>query len=205
MKKLLTTLTVTLSLMSTMSSQAQPAPGAVFADKFNTVHSTAPFSKISNADYEPAIDRGIEMAKAEIDAIANNPDAPTFENTVVALDRSGQQLNKVLNIFFPILSADADDELMEISMRVTPKLSDYSTSSSSTRTSGSASSRSMTTAPRSPSPPSSRCSSMRHTTISPSPEPTSRGTTAKSSARFPLSFQSSPPSSTECAQRAQHL
>lgn len=83
MKKLLTTLTVTLSLMSTMSSQAQPAPGAVFADKFNTVHSTAPFSKISNADYEPAIDRGIEMAKAEIDAIANNPDAPTFENTVV--------------------------------------------------------------------------------------------------------------------------
>lgn len=111
-----------------MSSQAQPAPGAVFADKFNTVHSTAPFSKISNADYEPAIDRGIEMAKAEIEAIANNPDAPTFENTVVALDRSGQQLNKVLNIFFPILSADADDELMEISMRVTPKLSDYSTS-----------------------------------------------------------------------------
>ena len=111
-----------------MSSQAQPAPGAVFADKFNTVHSTAPFSRISNADYEPAIDRGIEMAKAEIDAIANNPDAPTFENTVVALDRSGQQLNKVLNIFFPILSADADDELMEISMRVTPKLSDYSTS-----------------------------------------------------------------------------
>lgn len=111
-----------------MSSQAQPAPGAVFADKFNTVHSTAPFSRISNADYEPAIDRGIEMAKAEIDAIANNPDAPTFENTVVALDRSGQQLNRVLNIFFPILSADADDELMEISMRVTPKLSDYSTS-----------------------------------------------------------------------------
>lgn len=111
-----------------MSSQAQPAPGAVFADKFNTVHSTAPFSKISNADYEPAIDRGIEKAKAEIDAIANNPDAPTFENTVVALDRAGQDLNRVLNIFFPILSADADDELMEISMRVTPKLSDYSTS-----------------------------------------------------------------------------
>ncbi len=111
-----------------MSSQAQPAPGAVFADKFNTVHSTAPFSKITNADYEPAIDRGIEKAKAEIEAIANNPEAPTFENTIVALDRSGQDLNRVLNVFFPILSADADDELMEISMRVTPKLSDYSTS-----------------------------------------------------------------------------
>ena len=46
----------------------------------------------------------------------------------MALDRSGQDLNRVLNVFFPILSADADDELMEISMRVTPKLSDYSTS-----------------------------------------------------------------------------
>lgn len=111
-----------------MTSQAQPAPGAVFADQFNTVHSTAPFSKISNSDYEPAIDRGIEKAKAEIEAIANNPEAPTFENTIVALDRSGQDLNRVLNVFFPILSADADDELMEISMRVTPKLSDYSTS-----------------------------------------------------------------------------
>jgi len=111
-----------------MSSQAQSAPGAVFAEKFNTIHATAPFSKITNADYEPAIDRGIEKAKAEIKAIAENPEAPTFENTIVALDRSGQDLNRVLNIFFPILSANADDELMEISMRVTPKLSDYSTS-----------------------------------------------------------------------------
>lgn len=111
-----------------MSSQAQSAPGAIFAEKFNTVHATAPFSKISNADYEPAIDRGIELAKAEIEAIANNPEAPTFENTVVALDRAGQDLNRVLNVFYPLLSADADDEMMEISMNVTPKLSDYSTS-----------------------------------------------------------------------------
>lgn len=111
-----------------MSSQAQSAPGAVFAEKFNTIHATAPFSKITNSDYEPAIDRGIEKAQAEIKAIAENPEAPTFENTIVALDRSGQDLNRVLNIFFPILSANADDELMEISMRVTPKLSDYSTS-----------------------------------------------------------------------------
>lgn len=111
-----------------MSSQAESAPGAVFAGNFNTVHATAPFSKISNADYEPAIDNAILKAKAELEAIANNPEAPTFENTVVALDRAGQDLNRVLNIFFPLLSADADDELMAISMRVTPKLSDYSTS-----------------------------------------------------------------------------
>lgn len=126
MKKLLTALTVTCTIMSTMAQTS--APGAVFADKFNTVHSTAPFSRITNADYEPAIRRGVEIAKAEIEAIAGNPDAPTFENTIVALDRSGEALNRVLNIFYPILSADADDELMEISMKVTPILSDYTTS-----------------------------------------------------------------------------
>lgn len=111
-----------------MTSQAQTAPGDVFATPFNTVHQTAPFSRIHNADYEPAIDRGIAKAKAEIQAIADNPEAPTFENTIVALDRSGKDLSRVLNVFYPILSANADDELMEISMRVTPKLSDYSTS-----------------------------------------------------------------------------
>ena len=111
-----------------MTSQAQTAPGDVFATPFNTVHQTAPFSRIHNADYEPAIDRGIAKAKAEIQAIADNSEAPTFENTIVALDRSGKDLSRVLNVFYPILSANADDELMEISMRVTPKLSDYSTS-----------------------------------------------------------------------------
>lgn len=107
---------------------AQAPKGSVFARDFATEHGTAPFSRITNADYEPAIDRGIEIARAEIDAIVNNPQAPTFENTIVALDRSGADLNRVLNVFFPLLSADADDEMMEISMRVTPKLSDYSTS-----------------------------------------------------------------------------
>ncbi|MDE6629647.1 MAG: M3 family metallopeptidase [Muribaculaceae bacterium] len=110
------------------SAAAPAAKGQVFAAGFNTEHGTAPFSKITNADYEPAIARGIELARAEVEAIVNNPEAPTFENTIVALDRSGADLNRVLNVFFPLLSADADDEMMEISMRVTPLLSDYSTS-----------------------------------------------------------------------------
>lgn len=126
MKKYLSALFISCTLMT--STVYASTPGEVFAAPFNTEHSTAPFSRIHNADYEPAIDRGIALAKAEIDAIANNPEAPSFENTIVALDRAGADLNRVLNVFFPILSADADDELMEISMRVTPKLSDYSTS-----------------------------------------------------------------------------
>ena len=113
--------------MST-SAQQKSAPGEVFSGAFNTEHSTAPFSRITNADYEPAIARGIEKAKAEIAAIAYNPEPATFENTIVALDRAGEDLNRVLNVFYPILSANADDELMEISMRVAPSLSEYSTS-----------------------------------------------------------------------------
>ncbi|MDE6305962.1 MAG: peptidase M3, partial [Muribaculaceae bacterium] len=83
---------------------------------------------IQNKDYEEAIDRGISLARTEIDAIVNNPDQPTFENTVVALERSGEDLNRVLNVFYPLLSALSDDEMMDISLRASAKLSDYSTS-----------------------------------------------------------------------------
>ena len=111
-------------------TQTQTAQsGNVLESPFSgTVHETTPFSKIGNKDYEPAIDLGIEKARKEIDAIVANPEAPTFENTIVALENVGSDLNRVLNVFFPLLSADADDEMMEISMRVSPKLSDYSTS-----------------------------------------------------------------------------
>ncbi len=93
----------------------------------STIHQTIPFSKIDNSMWQPAIDRGIELAKGEIDAIAQNPEAPTFDNTIKALEHSGEDLNRVLNVFFPLLSANADDEMMEISMRVSQQLSDYST------------------------------------------------------------------------------
>lgn len=102
--------------------------GNVLESEFSTVHGTAPFSKIDNSQYEPAVDRGIALAIKGIDEITSNPEAPTFENTIVALERNGAELNRVLNIFFPLLSADADDEMMEISTRISPKLSDFSTS-----------------------------------------------------------------------------
>jgi len=100
----------------------------VLESDFATMHGTAPFSKIDNSQYEPAIDRGIALALKGIDDITSNPAAPTFENTIVALERNGADLNRVLNVFYPLLSADADDEMMEISTRISPKLSDFSTS-----------------------------------------------------------------------------
>lgn len=129
MKRILTGLTIAAAIMTQgNSASAEVSAQNPFDNNFAGVHGTAPFSKIANPQYEPAIDRGIALAQKEIEAITSNPQAPTFENTIVALERSGADLNRVLNIFFPLLSADADDEMMEISMRVTPKLSDYSTS-----------------------------------------------------------------------------
>ena len=60
---------------------------------------TAPFSKISNSDYKPAIKKAIEIAKSEIDEIVNNTDVPTFENTTVALDFTGEKLNKITSFY----------------------------------------------------------------------------------------------------------
>ncbi|MDE7407543.1 MAG: peptidase M3, partial [Muribaculaceae bacterium] len=73
------------------------------------------------------MERGIDMALQEVEAIANNNEAPTFDNTIVALERSGAELDRVLNVFYPLLSADTDDERMDISLRVSAKVSDYST------------------------------------------------------------------------------
>lgn len=99
-----------------------------FFQEFNTVHNTVPFSQINNSHYEEAIDRGIENAKQEINAIVVNRALPDFDNTIVALERVGKDLNRVLGVFYPLLSANADDEMLEIAMKTSPKLSDYSTS-----------------------------------------------------------------------------
>lgn len=99
-----------------------------FFKPFDGPHATTPFSKIDNSQWEPAIDRGIELAYKEIDAITSSTEAPTFANTIVALERTGEDLNRVLNVFYPLLSANADDEMMSISLSTSGKLSDYSTS-----------------------------------------------------------------------------
>lgn len=127
MKKALIALTAVTAMMTQAQTSPQQ-PGAVFASEFATEHNTPPFSLIGNADYEPAISAGIEKARKELAAIASNPEAPSFDNTIVALDRAGRDLDRVLNVFFNLLSADTDDEMMEISLRVTPLLADYSSS-----------------------------------------------------------------------------
>ena len=72
----------------------------ILTQKFQTKHDTAPFSKIKNEDFLPAFQNGITSARAEIDAIVNNSEAQTFENTIEALAFSGDTLDRISNIFF---------------------------------------------------------------------------------------------------------
>ncbi len=109
---------------ASIMSQAQ---NPFFEEFKGTPHGTTPFDRITVSDYEPAIDRGITLGLEEVDKIVANPESPTFENTVVALARSGKDLDRVLNVFYPLLSSLSDDAMMELSMKITPRLSDYST------------------------------------------------------------------------------
>ncbi len=84
------------------------------------------FDKIRNEHYLPAFEQGISEAKAEIDAIADNPEEPTFENTVEAMEYAGQTLERVSAIFFNLMEADTDDEMQKIAEEVSPKLTEYS-------------------------------------------------------------------------------
>lgn len=97
----------------------------VLLSKFNTKHNTAPFSQIKTEDYVPAFQEGIILAKAEIDAIVNNPEAPTFENTVVAMDFAGDILDRLSSVFFNLNSAETNDEMQKIAQEVSPLLSEF--------------------------------------------------------------------------------
>lgn len=93
---------------------------------FKTPYNTAPFSKIKNDDLLPAFKQSIANAKAEIDAIVNNPDAPTFENTMEALEFSGEQLDSISSIFFNLNAAETNDIIQKIAQEVSPLLSEFS-------------------------------------------------------------------------------
>ena len=97
----------------------------IFFKPFRTMGGAVPFDRITTADYEPAIREGIKQHDAEVKAIAGNEAEATFENTIVALDRAGDMLNRVLGVFYPMLSANADDELLAISERMAPVLSEH--------------------------------------------------------------------------------
>lgn len=98
----------------------------LFLKKFTTKYNTAPFSKINLSEYKEAFEKTIELAKKEIDSIVNNTEAPTFSNTIEALDYSGEQLDRLSSIFFNLNSAETCDEMQKIAQEVSPLLTAFS-------------------------------------------------------------------------------
>ena len=86
----------------------------------------APFSKIKNEHFKPAFLQTIEDTRAEIDTILNNTSEPTFENTIEALEFSGQQLDRISSVFFNLNAAETNEEIQKIAQEVSPLLSEFS-------------------------------------------------------------------------------
>lgn len=97
----------------------------ILLSPFNTKYNTAPFSKIETQDFKPAIISLIEDTKKEIDAIVNNPESPTFKNTIEALEYSGQQLERATSIFFNLNAAETNDDIQKIAKELSPILSEF--------------------------------------------------------------------------------
>jgi peptidyl-dipeptidase Dcp len=108
------------------------APSALAAEAFTPANpfyapstlpfQAPPFDKIKDTDYQPAIEAGMAQQRAEIDAIAADPAPPTFENTLVAMEKSGQILDRVMNVFGGVASANTNPSLQQVRTVEAPKL-----------------------------------------------------------------------------------
>lgn len=122
MRKLL----LLLLIMSTITGCGTSSSDNPFFKPFDTEHGTPPFHLIKTEHYEPAFEEAIKQHQAEIDAIANSSEEATFENTIEAMEYAGEMMSRVGGVFFNLLSAESNDEMMEISQRLSPKLSEHS-------------------------------------------------------------------------------
>lgn len=97
-----------------------------FLHTYHTPHQTTPFNLIQLSDYEPAIREGMRIEDEEIKAITDNSEPPTFSNTVLALERAGQLLDRVTTVLFNLMSAETCDEMEAIAEKMMPELSEHS-------------------------------------------------------------------------------
>lgn len=93
--------------------------------EWNTPYQTPPFGEIKPEHYLPAFEYAIQEAKGEVQRIAQAKTEPTFENTIVALDRSGARLNRISSVFFNMLSCNTSDQLQQIAQKVSPMLTEF--------------------------------------------------------------------------------
>ena len=113
------------SLMAIITASSADAQNPFFTE-FDTPYGVPPFDKIKTEHYMPAFIEGMRQDSLEIEAITNNPEPPTFANTIEALEYSGAMLDRVSDVFFNLYSADTDKDMDEIAEKVSPLLSDHS-------------------------------------------------------------------------------
>ena len=116
----------TMSCMVCACGQQAADTSNPFLSEFETPYGTPDFDRIKVEHYEPAFLKGIKQQNEEIKAIVENPDEPTFENTIVALDNSGEILARVSGVFFALTEADTNDEMMALEAKIAPMLSEHS-------------------------------------------------------------------------------
>ena len=115
-------LVVALTTMPAQAADTEFGPQNPFYAPSTLPFQAPPFDKIKDSDYQPAIEAGMAQQKKEIEAIANNPDPPTFQNTLVAMEKSGQLLHRAQAAFFAVSAADTNPELQKIRSAIAPQL-----------------------------------------------------------------------------------
>ena len=115
-------LTITGGLFLMGCSEKNPNP---FYNDYDTPFKTPPFAEIKMEHYLPAFEDGIAREKEEIIAIATNTEAPTFINTIAAMEKTGELLEKVRNVFYNLKSSNTNDEMQEIAKKLSPMLSKH--------------------------------------------------------------------------------
>ena len=125
MKKL--TGLVAAFLLTTMMNTTHAEKGNnPLLQPFQTLHQTVPFSQLKNEHYLPAFEAAIAGAKSEIQSVIENPETPSFENTIEAMEASGKRLAIIRKVFFNLNSAETNDEIQQIAQQVAPMLSEFS-------------------------------------------------------------------------------
>ncbi len=116
---------VPLSLLATTSSAPaapEPPPANPFFAPSPLLFQAPPFDKIHDSDFQPALEEGMKEELAEVEQIANDPDAPTFANTIEAMERTGSVLTRVRRVFFALADANTNDAIQKIQAEEAPKL-----------------------------------------------------------------------------------
>ncbi|WP_010664703.1 M3 family metallopeptidase [Marinilabilia salmonicolor] len=111
-------------LASCQSKDSEEKLNPFFAE-YETPFEAPPFDEIEESHYLPAFKEGVKQAQEEVETIAVNPEAPTFENTILALDESGELLTKVSSVFYPLRSAVSNDSIQSIAREISPLMSQH--------------------------------------------------------------------------------